>query len=371
MYIDLREGNTDAVLLKYRLDRAAHLTLGSKEIVLVALGAKVQIHARIGKLLHAVEINIRTERRAHFSDLALVRLKDFLHMLQIFFIGNAHKHGGIGVLSALVDKDLDCRVVGDADIAAVVDEFGVADADLLDRAAPAVDGDDIPHLQGSVADEEDARNDIGDEALHTKSYDERKNACAGDECAHIHAPNGEHCDDADDPNHDLHDAVDKSADGDPSRRSLKDCLDDGADDIENEQGDKEDPCRADELGNDREDDLQKRAHRDGIKDIRIIGVPFIQGEPSVYGVVDLVVEHEAQDRDRGENDEQNQADRKGFVAFFLCSFHFFTSMGYYSLSHKFCQGMCRKIFTDSIPLKTSNSGSPFANDAATISPCIL
>ena len=124
---DLRKRHADAVLFEYRFDRSAHLTLSRKEIVLLASGAEVKVNARSGQIIYAVEIDIAQKRRAHILDLALVRLEDFLDMLQVFFIGNAYDDRWIRIFAALVDKDLDRGVVRNADIPAVVDKLGVAD----------------------------------------------------------------------------------------------------------------------------------------------------------------------------------------------------------------------------------------------------
>ena len=67
---------------------------------------------------------------------------------------------------------------------------------------------------------------------------------------------------------------------------------------------------------DRVDEFEERAHRERDKDIGVLGVSFIQSEPTVYVVVDLVIEHEAEYCDRSEDDEENKAYRKRLAALF-------------------------------------------------------
>ena len=161
---------------------------------------------------------------------------------------DADRHGRLRDLLRLVDDRRNLAVVDDVDVAARIDDLGRADADLLHRAAPVVDDDDVPHLELPFEHHEDARDDVRDKALCAEADDERQNTCGGKERCRIHAPRMQHHHDSDDGNEPAHEAFEKFDDGDRAVAVSKAFVHDKTQEHGKEHRDGDDLLAADERG---------------------------------------------------------------------------------------------------------------------------
>ena len=207
MDVDLRERNFDILLLEQDKKVAVELPLGGEDIAFLDVGVELQVDAAVGEFLDAhvhrhgkIEILMgRVHLRQAFT-------QDCFQIFDIGIVGNPDNGQRPGIVAGAVLEVADIGVVDDLEVAAGVFDDGRAHADAADGAAEIIENDDIPDFILAFKDDEEAGDDILDQALGAKAEDQTEQSDAGKHGGCIDAENAQGPDKGGDDEDVLHQA---------------------------------------------------------------------------------------------------------------------------------------------------------------------
>ena len=199
MYHDLREGDLHAEVIEEDFDIPPKASLCPENVLFIAVNAKPDHYPAVRQILNAhkdrcskVQILIRL---IHFRQMIPEKLFQFANIRPIAD-GNIRQCQRGDPRTILEIADI--RIVHHLDISARILQRCGADADAAHNAAEIIDHDDISDFVLSFKDDEKTGNDILDQALGAKAYDQSDDPCTGKYSRGINTENTEAPDEGND-----------------------------------------------------------------------------------------------------------------------------------------------------------------------------
>ena len=214
MDVELREGDLESCAVEGAFHFLVQDSLAEEDFLLGDVCLYLEDDARIAQLIDSEIFDLADEDvGAFFFDLGKQSVDLFLKKIEVGGVGDADLADSDRSLGRAVDDVRQIRVVYDLDVAAGVAEAYGADADRIDHASETVDLDDVADIELVLKEDEDAGDDVGNQALGSEPEDEGYYAEAGKDGADVDAEDREN--DAESGNYDS--VFDKA------RRDVREC----------------------------------------------------------------------------------------------------------------------------------------------------
>ena len=192
MHHNLREGDIHAISAEQGEKVLIQPSPGGKYIRLLRLRVEPEDDGTVAERLNThedgrreIEIPVLVIYFIELWDENLSKLRD------IGIIGDADVADGQRIVPGPVLKIADVRIVDDLQVAAGILDDGGADADAADRAPEIIQDNDVADAVFSFKDDEEAGDDILNQALGAESDDQADDADAGQHRAGIHPEDAE------------------------------------------------------------------------------------------------------------------------------------------------------------------------------------